>query len=117
MFKAQGRWIIIKILYGLTIRKFFNYIVIFIVVIVIFIGALLISSLFPRDWIQTNIEKSCIDLKKESIPSNVLGTYFDNATDILMLNTSYSVDNNKPLESAILARVDYVPSKQQTIFY
>lgn len=89
---------------------------IFIVVIVIFIGALLISSLFPRDWIQTNIEKSCIDLKKESIPSNVLGTYFDNATDILMLNTSYSVDNNKPLESAILARVDYVPSKQQTIY-
>lgn len=76
-------------------KKILKYILTFIVVIAIFVVALVLSSLFPRDLIQANVEKSSKELIQETIPTNVLGVWFDNATDILMLNTSYSIDSKK----------------------
>lgn len=76
-------------------KKILKYILTFIVVIAIFVVALVLSSLFPRDLIQANVEKSSKELIQETIPTNVLGVWFDNATDILMLNTSYSIDPKK----------------------
>ena len=97
-------------------KKILKYILAFIVVIAIFVVALVLSSLFPRDWIQANVEKSSKELLLETIPTNVLGVWFDNATDILMINTSYSINPKKPLESALLTRVDYLPDKEQTVY-
>ena len=76
-------------------KKILKYILTFIVVIAIFVVALVLSSLFPRDLIQANVEKSSKELIQETTPTNVLGVWFDNATDILMLNTSYSIDPKK----------------------
>ena len=97
-------------------KKILKYILTFIVVIAIFVVALVLSSLFPRDLIQANVEKSSKELIQETIPTNVLGVWFDNATDILMINTSYSINPKKPLESALLTRVDYLPDKEQTVY-
>ena len=36
-------------------------------------------------------------------------------TDALMLNTAYSIDSEKPIESALLARKNYIPGQTQTI--
>ncbi len=94
-------------------RVIFKYILTFFIVIIIFVGLLTLSSTFPQDWIQKNMEKSVEELYEEGIPSNILGIYFDSASDTTMLNAAYSIDSRNPLESAMLARIDYVPEKQQ----
>ena len=94
-------------------RVIFKYILTFFIVIIIFVALLTLSSTFPQDWIQKNMEKSVEELYEEGIPSNILGIYFDSASDTTMLNAAYSIDSRNPLESAMLARIDYVPEKQQ----
>ncbi len=94
-------------------RVIFKYILTFFIVIIIFVGLLTLSSTFPQGWIQKNMEKSVEELYEEGIPSNILGIYFDSASDTTMLNAAYSIDSRNPLESAMLARIDYVPEKQQ----
>lgn len=97
-------------------KVIFKYILTFFIVIIIFVGALTLSSTFPQDWIQKNTEQSVEELYKEGIPSVILGMYFDSASDTTMLNAPYSIDPSKPLESAMLARIDYVPEKQQKYY-
>ena len=41
---------------------------------------------------------------------------FDNYTDALMINTAYSIDNNKPFESSFLARKNYIPNVTDDIY-
>ena len=97
-------------------KAIFKYILTFFIVIIIFVGALTLSSTFPQDWIQKNTERSVEELYKESIPSIILGIWFDSASDTTMLNAAYSIDSRNPLESAMLARIDYVPEKQQKYY-
>lgn len=97
-------------------KAIFKYILTFFIVIIIFVGALTLSSTFPQDWIQKNMERSVEELYKESIPSIILGIWFDSASDTTMLNAAYSIDSRNPLESAMLARIDYVPEKQQKYY-
>lgn len=93
-----------------------KYFIIFIIIIAIFILALVLSSLFPRDWIQKNTEESAIILKSLGNPAKVLNTFFDNDTDTLMVNNAYSMNPNNVLESALLGRRNYLPEKNQTIY-
>lgn len=93
-----------------------KYFIIFIIIIAIFILALVLSSLFPRDWIQKNTEESAIILKSLGNPAKVLNTLFDNDTDTLMVNNAYSMNPNNVLESALLGRRNYLPEKNQTIY-
>ena len=76
----------------------------------------MLSSTFPREWIQKNTEESASILKSLGNPSRVLNTLFDNDTDTLMINNAYSTDPNNTLESALLGRRNYLPEKQQTVY-
>ena len=69
-------------------KKTLKYIIVFIVLIAIFILALVLSSVFPRDWIQKNTEESAAILLKLGNPAKVLNTLFDNDTDTLMVNNA-----------------------------
>ena len=97
-------------------KKTLKYIIVFIVLIAIFILALVLSSVFPRDWIQKNTEESAAILLKLGNPAKVLNTLFDNDTDTLMVNNAYSMDPNNVLESALLGRRNYLPEKEQTVY-
>lgn len=41
---------------------------------------------------------------------------FDNYTDALMINTAYSIDSQKPLYSAFVARKNYIPNITTEIY-
>lgn len=97
-------------------RVIFKYILTFFIVIIIFVGLLTLSSTFPKEWIQKNTAESAIILKELGNPSKVLNTLFDNDTDTLMINTAYSINPAKPLESALLARRNYLPEREQTVY-
>ena len=97
-------------------KKTLKYIIVFIVLIAIFILALVLSSVFPRDWIQKNTEESAAILLKLGNPAKVLNTLFDNDTDTLMVNNAYSMDPNNVLESAMLGRRNYLQKKEQTVY-
>lgn len=102
--------------FGKKIKNVLKYIVVSVLVITTFIGLLVLSSLFPRDWIQKNTEESAIILLELGNPAKILNTLFDNDTDTLMVNNAYSIDHNNVLESALLGRRNYLPEKEQTIY-
>ena len=97
------------------VKSILKYISIYMIVIVIFITALILSSLFPRDWIQKNTEESAIILFNEGNPNKILDMKFDNYTDALMINTAYSIDPQHPFESIMLARKNYLPETEQMV--
>ena len=97
-------------------KNILKYVLSFLVMITIFLIALTLSSLFPREWINKTTKESAIILMNQGNPSNVLDVRFDNFTDTLMVNTAYSIDSNKPFESALLARRNYLPDKNQIIY-
>ena len=41
---------------------------------------------------------------------------FDNYTDALIINTAYSIDSQKPLYSAFVARKNYIPNITTEIY-
>ena len=97
-------------------KSFLKYVLTFVIVILLFIATLIISSLFPRDWIEENTLESATTLLQEGNPNYVLDMKLDNYTDALMINTAYSINPNKPFESAMLARKNYLPEKEQTVY-
>ena len=101
---------------GTITKSFLKYVLTFIIVILIFVVTLIISSLFPRDWIEENTLKSATTLWKEGNPNYVLDMKLDNYTDALMINTAYSINPNRPFESIMLARKNYLPEKEQKIY-
>ena len=68
---------------GTITKSFLKYVLTFIIVILIFVVTLIISSLFPRDWIEENTLKSATTLWKEGNPNYVLDMKLDNYTDAL----------------------------------
>ena len=97
------------------IKAILKYPLIFIVVIAIFILTLILTSLFPRDWIQRGSTDSAEILLKEGNPNRILDMKLDNYTDALMINTAYSIDSSNPFESIMLVRKNYLPEKEQTV--
>lgn len=104
------------------ILKLGKYCLVFVSVILFFIVLLILSSSFPSSWIKENVESSAELLVREGNRKN---TYiiekfdtiqFDNYTDALMINTAYSIDNDKPLYSSFTAKKNYVPNVTEQIF-
>lgn len=82
----------------------------FFMILALLLGSLVVICLIPKSYIDSNVKKSLNTLKKEGLFPRVKFGYnylLDNYTDALMINTAYSVDSNKPLESAILMRRNY----------
>ncbi len=93
-------------------KSFFKYVLTFVIVILLFIATLIISSLFPRDWIEENTLESATTLWREGNPNYVLDMKLDNYTDALMINTAYSINPSKPFESAMLAPKELLARKR-----
>lgn len=97
------------------VKSVLKYTSIFIIAIIIFVVLLIISSLFPREWLERNVYESSKTLLIEKNPNFVLDMRLDNYTDALMINTAISIDPKHPFESAMLARKNYLPEKEQVI--
>ncbi|MCI8396770.1 MAG: hypothetical protein HFJ52_03735 [Clostridia bacterium] len=94
-------------------KKLLKYIAVFIGLIIIYILLLALISLIPTQAIKTNVEKSAEELLPlgEKTHLEYLGktvTLF-NFTDALMINTAYSIEPDKPLYTAMIARRNYIP--------
>lgn len=101
---------------GTITKSFLKYVLTFIIVILIFVVTLIISSSFPRDWIEENTIESAITLLQEGNPNYILDMKLDNYTDALMINTAYSINPCKSFESIMLARKNYLPEREQTVY-
>lgn len=97
------------IIYGI------KYVLVFIILICVYMLSLIGTSLIPSNWMKNNVIKSSEILKAEGEKKREnLGykdVYLFLFTDALMINTAYSVDSNSPVESALLARKNYIPGQ------
>lgn len=104
------------------IKKILKYIVIFFMFITVFAFLLTVMSSFSSKVLYKNVKKSSETLLNEGnrkivyIPYRGTNMQFDNYTDALMINTAYSIDNNKPFESSFLARKNYIPNVTDDIY-
>jgi len=101
---------------------FIKYICVFLILIVIFVATLALSSMFSSKNIRDNVKESSAVLLKEGnrkiiyIPYRQAKMQFDNYTDALMINTAYSIDSEKPLYSAFIARKNYIPDVTTKVY-
>ena len=103
------------------VQKILQYMIVILILIAIFMGSLLLSSLIPSKWMEGNIKKSAQTMKtigeKEIIDMGYRKEVLFIFTDALMINTAYSVDSTDPLASSLLARRDYLPRTNYTSTY
>ena len=91
-------------------KKFLQYVVVFIIIILIFNLLLLLSSLFPSSLLESNVKESSERLLVEgnffylNKPLNITNNNF---TDAIMINECYSIDNTNPFFSYMSARKNY----------
>lgn len=88
----------------------------FIILILIYLILGAATSAIPQSFIEENSKKSAEYLLdgKECSDIKIKNTFYKkeylfNYTNAIMLNTAYSIDTNKPLESFLLARKNYIP--------
>lgn len=97
-----------------------KYAIIFICLIILFTVLLTLTSMIPRENIEENAKESAEILAKQTdklyIPVREWLMYFDNFTDALMVNTAYSIDENTPFYSAMVARRNYIPGVTKNIY-
>lgn len=95
-----------------------KYIFIILVLIIIYILLLILTNKIPSSMLEKNIKESSQILEEEGETKEVnLGykkEYVFNFSDALMLNMAYSVNSNKPIESMLLSRKDYIPNVTKT---
>lgn len=95
-------------------KTFLKYALVYILLILIFLGSLLAVSYIPKESIKDNIKKSSKVLIYEGDRKffNSLGRkiFNDNCTDAIMLNLTYTIDENNKLESIIKARRNFIPN-------
>jgi len=102
-------------------KNIIKYIITFIIMIGVFIFLLTLTSLIPSKKLKDNMNESSEILWEETNKKSVNVFYksryieFDNYSDALMLNTAYSIDSNKPLYSAFVARKNYIPGVTKVI--
>lgn len=102
--------------------KVIKYLIIYIILIISFVGLLTLTSSFSSEKIYENVKISSKVLMEEGnrkiiyIPYRDRKMQFDNYTDALMINTAYSIDSSNPLYSAFVARKNYIPGVTQEIY-
>ena len=101
-------------------KKYLKYIVIFVILIASYLTILTITSLIPRNYIENNTKKSASTLlelgEKTNIETLLKKETLFNFTDALMINTAYSIDTKKPIESFMVARRNYIPQKTIKVY-
>ena len=104
------------------LKKIIKYISIYLAIIIFFIVSLVAVSIFKKEFLTENVKKSAEVLLSEGnrkviyIPYKDMDMQFDNYTDALMINTAYSIDSQKPLYSAFVARKNYIPNITTEIY-
>lgn len=97
-----------------------KYILIFVILLGIYFAIMTLTSLIPSGMLENNVRESSETLVQEGEKVTFDLKYKEENiftfTDALMINTAYSIDNNHPIESFILARKNYIPG-QTTEFY
>ena len=98
------------------LKPIIKYFYTFIILIIIYIILGVTTSTIPKNLIEENSKKSAEYLNEYNEGSDIVqkeniykGEYIFNYTNALMLNTAYSIDTNKPMESFMLARKNYIP--------
>lgn len=103
-------------------KNILKYVGVFITIILIFVILLIGTSLFPSEYIKGNVKSSAEILVQEGnrkivyVPQKLSSMQFDNYSDALMINTAYSIDNSTPLYSSFVARKNYIPDTNETIY-
>lgn len=103
-------------------KNIFKYIIIYIILIVSFVGTLTLAASFSSEKIYKNVKTSSEVLLKEGnrLVKEIIyrnqNMQFDNYTDALMINTAYSIDSRQPLYSAFVARKNYIPEVTTEIY-
>ena len=89
--------------------KILKNIATFLLLIIIYNLLLYSICLFPSELVYDNCLKSAKQMQAEGGFTNTITplTNFDNYTDILIINESYSIDNTDPLESYLKVRKNY----------
>lgn len=94
-------------------KKFLKYLITFFILIAIYIGSLVLTSLIQRNFIEKQVKESANILVKEGnqhqINFIIKSILLDNYTTALMINHAYSMNPDKPLESSLLVRKNYLP--------
>ncbi|NLC87755.1 MAG: glycosyltransferase [Clostridiaceae bacterium] len=103
-------------------KKIMKYIAVFFIMILLFFSLLISTSIFSSENIKDNIKDSSDILieegnaKKQYILHRNDIFKFDNYTDALMINNAYSIDNKDIINSALLARKNYIPRSYRSNF-
>ena len=96
-----------------TLMNILKYIIVFIILILIYIGLITLVNTIPSSYMEENIKESAVVLKEQTEEKKYNFGYKEetifNFSDALMLNMAYSVDCKHPFESMILSRKDYLP--------
>ena len=102
-----------------VLKTLLMYIFVFIILIGIYMGTMILSSLIPSSLMEDNVRKSSEVLLKEgekvTFDLKYKKSYIFTFTDALMINTAYSVDSKHPVESFLLARKNYVPNQTKLV--
>ena len=93
-----------------------SYIITFIITAMILIINLIISCMFPSSLIKNNVTESSGIFKSETWKRTIENRYADNFTEELMVNIAYSIDNNHPFYSSIVARRNYLPGITTNVY-
>lgn len=97
------------------------YLLTFIILISSYMALLTFSSLIPSYIMEENVRKSSETLLKngENVQYN-LGYKEENIftfTDALIINTAYSIDSKRPIESFLLDRKNYIPGQTKVVYH
>lgn len=97
------------------LQQLILYILLFIILIASYMGLMTLSSLIPSSAIQEHVKQSSETLLQDNEKKEYDLKYKKEGiftfTDALMINTAYSIDSNRPIESFILARKNYIPEQ------
>lgn len=101
-------------------KIFFQYLLIFIILISTYMVLMTLCSLIPSETMQNNVKKSSETLKAGGEQVTYDLKYKEEQiftfTDALMINTAYSIDSKQPIESFLLARKNYVPGQTKVVY-
>jgi hypothetical protein len=103
------------------LKRIGKFILVFVLLVIAFMGLLTLACSFPSSWIEKNVKESADTLYDEGNRKIYFSIFhfqlreFDNYTDALMVNTAFSIDCAKPLYSAFVAMKNYIPGVTQKI--
>lgn len=100
-------------------KTILKYALLYIIITALFLGGLLLVSYIPKEAIKDNVRESAEIMVKEgegkSFSSLGRVIFNDNSTDAIMVNLTYTIDEDNRLESIVKARRNYIPGVTKEI--